>query len=1171
MRFTGVRLGVIVCLFLALASAWAQQPTGSISGIVADPTGAVVAGAGVTVTNKATGVTIALKTSSDGSYTVGSLLPGAYEVRIEAPGFKTTVLDAAVRVGSVTPGSVQLAVGATAETVTVEAEAVTVNPTQTTLQGVITSEQIRSLPLNGRNFLDLGQLEPGVQIQDGGNFDPTKSQFSGLSIGSQSGRTTRITVDGVDISDETVGTTTQNISQDSIQEFQISRSALDLSTGLTGTGAVNIVTKSGGNDVHGSGFFFLRTQRLTARIGPTRAPFDREQVGFNVGGPFVRDKLFWFVNYERNNQDGAIATNIGGFPQFNKTWAIPFDERMVTGRVDWNVTPRIRAFYRFTHNFNNAVATGGLGFGGKSLAPFSNKNNTNQSAAGFDATLGRFTHSFRYGFLNFNNFIVPAGSQIADLPQTLDPGGRPLLVGFGAFASLSGEPQVGPNFLAPQSTLQDNHEFRYDGSLTLGRHVLRWGGLVNVIRMNVFASFWGVGPEIDLDFTASNQAVCGSNPLCFPVVLAIIANGLGSFSDVPTLGFPFGGAKNTRFHWYVGDTWRATRSLTLNYGVRYVYEPGQNNPNFKKPAALDAFLPGLARPDRRDKNNFGPYLGLAWKPTASEKWVVRAGAGLFYDANIFNNSLFERAQLLPPGVSFDLAFPPLVPVRDPVTGRTIFDMSGSDPTALITPGRNWISGCRDPRFPGGDCPLGTPGLIDAVLAAFNAFKAASLAAAAKFPSGPTIFEVTRTTAGNIFDPNYKTPYSFQLNAGVQRELRPGLVLSADYLRNRGVHYILRRDANRLGAADSLNVANARAAVIATHAAFGCPAAATSAAVNCAIAAGATIEDYAANGLGSAGAASPGSPNPFAFPGLNPNFNSMQLLGMQGLSTYNGLQVSLRGRLPNLRRVLRDWTAIVSYSLSRLEGTSDDQAFLTNPVNNDNILQFFGPSTLDRRHMLSIASLFTIPGGIHLNSIWRVNSRLPKSIFVPQVSGSPAEIFFTDFNGDGTVGDPLPATNRGSFGRGVKNGKALNSLIANFNGSVVGTLTPAAKALVSAGLFTEAQLKALGAVANGGSPITLAPSGQVNLDSFITTDVRISRPFKFWGERITAEPAFELFNVFNIANYDLGGNTLSALLTGTVGSINGTTAADRPNRAGFGSGSFSQGIPRSWQLSVRVSF
>jgi hypothetical protein len=1159
-----------ISLSLLCASLCAQRPTGSISGLVTDPSGAVISGAAVTVTQKATGLTLKLATTEGGVYTASSLLPAIYEVKVEAQGFKAAVLELTLEVGRVTPGDFRLEVGRAAETVNVRAHAVVVNPTQTALEGVITTGQIRDLPLNGRNFMDLGQLEPGVQLQDGGVLTPTLCQYTDLSIGSQSGEGTRITVDGLDISNETVGTNAMNVSQDSIQEFQISRSSLDISTNLTGTGAVNVVTKSGSNEVHGSGFLFWRDDSFAARIGQKPAPFDREQFGFSAGGPIIHDKLFWYANYERNHQNGASATDIPGFPQFTRNWAIPFDEEMAMGRADWNISSNLRAFFRFTHNFNDGIGTGVVGLGGTSLAAFENKDNVNQTAVGFDAAVGRFTHSLRFGYLNFSNFVEDGRANIPDFPASLDPAGRPLLLGFSPLATSYGSTTIGPSGVAPIRIFQRNREVRYDGSFTFGRHTLRWGGLINVIRVNWFASFYGLAPELDINPNGANRAVCGSDLLCYPVTSAGMGNGLGAVSKVPTLGFPYSGGKNTRLHWYVGDSWRVTSRINLNFGVRYVYEPGQNNPDLAKPALLDEFLPGLARRDRRDKNNFAPQLGFAWDPTGSGKWSVRAGAGFFYDTNVFNASLFEGSELLPPGISWQLAFPPFAPAIDPVTGRTIFDMNGADTNAMVTPGVNWITGCSDPRFPGGECPLETPGLIEAVQSAFATFKSASQQAALNFPSGPTIFEINRGTA-YLLEPNYKTPYSFQVNVGIQRELRPGLVLSVDYLRQRGLHYAVARDYNRMGAADTLNVPNALAAMNALQSGLGCPLG--PAGVNCAVASGATIEDYAANGLGMGAAASANVPNLFAFPGANPNFNSMVLIGSQGQTTYNALQASLRGRLPNVRDLIKNWTVAGSYSLSRLESDVWDPFFggFEIPINNDHPLQFFGPTALDRTHMFSFASLFEIPGGVHLNSIWRANSRLPQSVFAPLITGSAAEIFYTDFNGDGTTGDPLPGTNRGSFGRSIGSPAALNQLVSNFNSDLVGTFTPAAQELIKAGLFTPEQLRGLGAVVNGGNSLPLAPANQVMLDSFITSDVRISRPFKFLGERLTVEPMLEWFNLFNVANYDLPGNVLSGTLTGVPGSINGTTPAYRPNRAGTGSGSFAQGIPRAWQLAVRVTF
>ncbi len=248
---------VVILAFTAAATAQTTISTGSIQGTITDPSGAVVNGAQITITNKATGQVINTSTSSSGTYASGALIPADYVVRVEAKGFSTTELPVSVQVGVTAPGNVKLQVGEASQVVEVQGSQIRVNTEQATVQGVLTAQQIDQLPINGRNFLDLAQLEPGVQIQDGTNFDPTKNGFSSISFGGRFGRTARIEVDGVDISDETVGTTMQNISPSAIEEFQISQSSLDLSTELTSSGAVNIVTRSGTNDWHGEGFYLL--------------------------------------------------------------------------------------------------------------------------------------------------------------------------------------------------------------------------------------------------------------------------------------------------------------------------------------------------------------------------------------------------------------------------------------------------------------------------------------------------------------------------------------------------------------------------------------------------------------------------------------------------------------------------------------------------------------------------------------------------------------------------------------------------------------------------------------------------------------------------------------------------------------------------------------------------
>ena len=225
-------LGVVIA---PACSAQVSVSTGSITGTVTDPQGASVSNAKVSVTNKDTGASQNFTTTDTGYFSSGALAPGNYRVRIEAAGFKTIEIGVAVQVGQIASANAKLELGASTNVIEVTGSAIQINSEQATVQDVLTAADIEQLPVNGRNFLDLATLEPGVQIQDGSTFDPTKNGYSSLSFGGRFGRTARIEVDGVDISDETVGTTTQNIPQSAIDEFQIASSSLDLSTELTFT------------------------------------------------------------------------------------------------------------------------------------------------------------------------------------------------------------------------------------------------------------------------------------------------------------------------------------------------------------------------------------------------------------------------------------------------------------------------------------------------------------------------------------------------------------------------------------------------------------------------------------------------------------------------------------------------------------------------------------------------------------------------------------------------------------------------------------------------------------------------------------------------------------------------------------------------------------------------
>ncbi len=296
-------------------------------------------------------------TNSSGVYSSGNVAPGNYVIKVEAPNFKTTQVTAAVQVGQVASTNVKLELGASTTIVEVTAEQTHVNEEQATVQDVLTAQDIDELPVNGRNFLDLAALEPGVQIQDGSTFDPTKNGYSSLSFGGRFGRTARIEVDGVDISDETVGTTTQNIAQSSIQEFQVASSSLDLSTELTSSGTVNVVTKSGTNQIHGGAYYYGRSDQISARIAPTDLAFGRKQFGGDLGGPIIKNKLFFFGDVE--SEPTRRSRTRCNWPVFSRPCPAASARRSSSGST-WAAWMRIskpvgRYSAKFTYDQNESI------------------------------------------------------------------------------------------------------------------------------------------------------------------------------------------------------------------------------------------------------------------------------------------------------------------------------------------------------------------------------------------------------------------------------------------------------------------------------------------------------------------------------------------------------------------------------------------------------------------------------------------------------------------------------------------------------------------------------------------------------------------------------------------------------------------------------------------------
>src|SRR5882724_1271966 len=314
-RFLVLRF--LLVLFAMTTVMWTQTTvgTGSIVGTVTDQSGALLNGATVTIKNNATGQVVDLTTNATGAFNSGALQPGSYNVQVASKGFSTVSTMLTVQVGNTSTANVKLQIGKESQVVEVQASAQQVNTEQAIVQGVLNADQIDNLPINGRNFLDLAQLEPGVQIQDGQNFDPTKAGYSSISFGGRFGRTARVSVDGVDVSDETVGTTTADIPASAIDEFQISQSSLDLSQDLTSSGAVNVTTRSGTNTLHGEAFGFFRDHSFAAASAGGQDLYNqRSQYGGRLGGPVIKNKLFFFGDGERTKQASFAPVVLNGSP-----------------------------------------------------------------------------------------------------------------------------------------------------------------------------------------------------------------------------------------------------------------------------------------------------------------------------------------------------------------------------------------------------------------------------------------------------------------------------------------------------------------------------------------------------------------------------------------------------------------------------------------------------------------------------------------------------------------------------------------------------------------------------------------------------------------------------------------------------------------------------------------
>ncbi len=665
-------------LFLAIlamsSTLLAQNPNGALRGEVQDSTGARVASAHVTVQAAGSSTTREATANARGEFRIEGLLPGRYRMVASAKGFADAAADVEVAVSLVRDVNVVLEPKAGHETVNVQgvASSITTESIDTASavhQGVVSSRDLETLPLAARSFANIAYLVPGTEPVE--PSDPTKSRITAVSTGGSSGLNNELSVDGGDNSDDWIGGFLQNLSPDVIQEFAVRTANEDADTGGTTAGSVVITTKHGTNDWHGTGAFYERASSLNARFpieNPApdpKQPFSRQNYVAALGGPLAKDKFWMFASFEHVHENASIAYSPSSVTQFNalaqlaangqisgipsiavpQNVAIPFRDYLSSIRFDWAQSSSSQWFLRTSQDSyltrNALVQQATLPSTG--LTTHNNYWNTVLSNA----------YTFSPAWLG--NLVLDAS--LLHLTQTRNSNlGFAMAFPFSSTAlTVSGFETFGDNQFATPITLfpslrnQDKYQVRYDLSHIAGSHALKFG--VNFIHEPVLSGAFAATAEqftqypFNPDCYVSSTATdCGGNTTPLPFYYTTPASQCTP-GPAPTSGIScnFTPAGNGAFSQnvqrlalYAQDSWRVSRHLTVNYGLRYQTTFGLFTASGKSQAANPSFgmLADLGYPARApqdDRKQFAPRLGIVYSPGGSEKTVIRAGFGLFFN------------------------------------------------------------------------------------------------------------------------------------------------------------------------------------------------------------------------------------------------------------------------------------------------------------------------------------------------------------------------------------------------------------------------------------------------------------------------------------------------------------------------------------------------------------
>ncbi|OFW35510.1 MAG: hypothetical protein A3J28_07500 [Acidobacteria bacterium RIFCSPLOWO2_12_FULL_60_22] len=866
---------LILAVWLVPTSAFAQTAA-TITGTVADSTGAVVPGAQVIITNAGTGQSRTLQTNNVGRYYAPALNPGSYQVEASSAGFQAVVHSGiTLTVGAEAVINFTLNPGQVAEKVEVVGEAPLVQTTSASVAELVGEQKIRALPLNGRSFDQLILLQPGINVAAGAGSSP--NQGRGIKFSANGARLTSnyFMLDGTDINDSQNftpgGAGGQQFGVESILEFQVLTHNQGAQYGRSMGAVINAVTRSGTNTFHGSLYEFLRNSKLDAKNffdRPTEPipPFKRNQFGATAGGPIVRDRLFLFGNYEGFRERLGVSKNAlvpdqdarrgilpgrppisvnpavvpylalyplpngpstgGGIGRYLFSQSQPTRVDYGTARVDWNPRETDSFFGRYTMDDSSKLRREDpnhvLG-----LFAEDEKHRNQFATAQWTHTLSpRVLNIVRFGFNRSVTLVDLA--KLGNVPDSLSfiPG-RPI-----GRMGVSGMSACCATINDPRYFRMNNFQPSDDLSINIGRHAVKTGFLVERFQWNTenWNRFQG-----DYNFDSLESFLLGR-------VLSV---------DFPLPGSePNRGIRATLFGTYIQDDFQVTSRLTLNLGLRYEITTVPIEVNGKMSFLdnpLDTTL-DKKQPFEGNHRNFAPRFGFAWDVRGNGKTSVRGGWGMYYDQILMNQFL------------------------------NLFD--------------------RTPPY----------------------WQTARLGAGAPFPNPLTAPNLrAQVSAQTAVRDDYQTPYMYQYNLTVQREILPSFVASVGYVGSIGKHLIQRFDGNT-----PVPIRQAGGTLF--------------------IPAGA--------------------------PRRNPVWPGMQTRRLAGFSTYNGLQVSVSRRFSQGFQLQGVYTYARSIDTSSGLFSEEAQNAATGAQIPDQLFNEKALSNFDIRHSAILNFNYELPFGKSLSGVAR---------------------------------------------------------------------------------------------------------------------------------------------------------------------------------------------------------